>query len=166
MVCEGNWSNAEHDPATTQPLIEEAVSAGFAYALFGGVQEARYRWGDKVAMGKVNIAMSASKPPRLVMDSSVPNVNPTASIAERVDNPSLGSLPSDLDGSEGMSDLVAVTIDVKSAHTRIRVLPGEQGMLRFRHSGKTYAYRCCHFGGKFSSYWWARKRLNIASGSP
>ena len=52
VTCEGNWSNAEHDPATTQQLIEEEVSAGFAYELLGGMQEARDRWGTKLPWAK------------------------------------------------------------------------------------------------------------------
>ena len=48
------------------------------------------------------------------------------------------------------------TLDVKAAHKRVKVHPSEQGLLLFRVKGRTFFYQVCHFGGKFSAYWWSR----------
>ena len=50
----------------------------------------------------------------------------------------------------------ALCLDFKAAHKRIRVHAREQGTLLFRVAGKLYYYTVCHFGARFSSYWWQR----------
>ena len=91
-----------------------------------------------------------------MLDSTVPNVNHRARILEKVENPSLLSVKGSLQGYSNISDLVAFSLDVKAAHKRVRIHPDEQGLLLFRHAEKLYGYRVCHFGAKFSAYWWAR----------
>ena len=109
-----------------------------------------------MAIGKLNLAITDGRAPRLVLDSSVPNVNTRSAIKERVENPSLTTLRSSLAGYSTVSDLVGFSLDVKAAHKQVLVREAEQGLLMFRHNDKLYAYRSCHFGGKFSAYWWAR----------
>ena len=42
------------------------------------------------------------------------------------------------------------------AHKQIQVRPDERSLLLFAFQGKLYHYRVCHFGGRFSAYWWQR----------
>ena len=44
----------------------------------------------------------------------------------------------------------------KAAHKQIQVRPDEHGLLLFAFQGRFYHYRVCHFGGRFSAYWWQR----------
>ena len=38
----------------------------------------------------------------------------------------------------------------------MQVRPEEHGLLLFAFQGKLYHYRVCHFGGRFSAFWWQR----------
>ena len=38
----------------------------------------------------------------------------------------------------------------------VKVRPEEHGLLMFRFRGNLYHYVVCHFGGRFSAYWWQR----------
>lgn len=156
LECDGNWWQASSGPATTQLLIDNDIAQGFVYEITGGADEAHLRWPHKVAIGKLNLAVSDSKPSRLVLDSTVPNVNPRSQILERAEIPSLMPITHAMQGYTGISDLVAFSLDVKAAHKRVRTRPAELGLLLFGHLDKLYGYRACHFGAKFSAYWWAR----------
>ena len=96
------------------------------------------------------------KEPRLVLDSSACNANLLCSIPEHV------SLPSSLDvhrsflSSDQYGAWGALTLYVKPAHKRVKVRPSDQGALLFAWQGKLYHYTVCHFGAKFSAYWWQR----------
>ena len=46
--------------------------------------------------------------------------------------------------------------DFKAARKQIQVHPDKHGLLLFRFQGKLYHYRVCHFGGRFSAFWWQR----------
>ena len=51
---------------------------------------------------------------------------------------------------------IGPSFDFKAAHTQIQVAPEEHGLLLFAYQGTLYHYRVCHFGGRFSAYWWQR----------
>ena len=107
-------------------------------------------------MGKLNVVLADGKDPRLVLDSTVCNANTLCRIAEQV------ALPSSLDVRRSFlsSDLrgswTGIALDVKAAHKRIKVSPAEQGALLFERQGTLSYYTVCHFGAKFSAYWWQR----------
>ena len=86
-------------------MVQEDIDAGYVYDIPGGMQEAHNQWQSMVAIGKLNLAIGEGRPARLVMDSTVPNVNPKVQIRERVENPSLMSLKASLQGYDGVSDL-------------------------------------------------------------
>ena len=60
-------------------------------------------------------------------------------------------------GSEGGA-FVGASIDFKAAHKQVQVRPEEHGLLLFAFQEKLYHYRerVCHFGGRFSAFWWQR----------
>ena len=39
---------------------------------------------------------------------------------------------------------------------RFTLRPEQHGLLLFAFQGKLYHYRVCHFGGRFSAFWWQR----------
>ena len=54
------------------------------------------------------------------------------------------------------SSFVGASFDFKAAHKQIQVRPSEHGLLLFRVADILYHYRVCHFGARFSAYWWQR----------
>ena len=51
---------------------------------------------------------------------------------------------------------IGASIDFKAAHKQVQVRPEEHGLLLFAFQRKLYHYRVCHFGGRFSAFWWQR----------
>ena len=51
---------------------------------------------------------------------------------------------------------ISASIDFKAAHKRVKVHDTEQGLLLFAFNGTLWRYVVCHFGAKFSAYWWQR----------
>ena len=51
---------------------------------------------------------------------------------------------------------MGASFDFKAAHKQIQVHPSEHGLLLFRVADILYHYRVCHFGARFSAYWWQR----------
>ena len=51
---------------------------------------------------------------------------------------------------------VGASVDFKAARKQVQVRPEEHGLLLFAFQGKLYHYRVCHFGGRFSAFWWQR----------
>ena len=83
--------------------------------------------------------------PRLVLDSSVCNANTLCTVPERV------SLPSALD--------VQRTFQRNDAYG---ANPSRSQRMRlFRVEERLYHYTVCHFGAKFSAYWWQRVASQI-----
>ena len=96
------------------------------------------------------------KEPRLVLDSAVCNANIACRVPEKV------SLPSNLDvrrafsSDDAFGQWVALSLDFKAARKSIKVQDKEHGCLLFEAAGKLFHYVVCHFGAKFSAYWWQR----------
>ncbi len=51
---------------------------------------------------------------------------------------------------------VGLTIDVRKAHKSLRLHPAEWGLMFFAFQAALYFYKVCHFGGRWSDYWWKR----------
>ena len=154
---EANWQSAEADPGGALRLILDDVDAGFMEEIKGGLPEARQRWPAGVAVGKLGIVSVPGKADRLTGDSTISGVNPRVRHHDQVQNPSLADLTAAEDDlfSAGF-DVIGFAADVSKAHKRIRVHPDERGLLLFVVLGRYFAYNVCHFGAKFSAYWWAR----------
>ena len=107
-------------------------------------------------MGRLNVVLAEGKDSRQVVDSSICNVNLRCTLPEKVALPmasdvKLAHLPNDLVGA-----FTGASFDFKAAHKQIQMRPEEHRLLLFAHQGVLYHYRVCHFGGRFSAYWWQR----------
>ena len=153
VECEGNWASASVDPSVTRKLVEDEVRDGFVQKFHGNLHDARVKWPKGVAVGKLGVAYAEGRDPRLVLDSTIPGVNPACKIMEKTFNPQLHDLEPLCKSKE---PLCALTLDVSKAHKRVKVDPSEHGLLLFQLEGVLYHYTVCHFGGTFSAYWWAR----------
>lgn len=60
------------------------------------------------------------------------------------------------DDKDHKEPLAAFTLDVKSAHKRIKLHPKEHGDQFIQTGDRLFYYKTCHFGGAWSAWWWAR----------
>ena len=156
LHCQGNWTQAEQNPALLRQLLQKEVDNGWVVPFQGNASDAARQWPEGTAIGKLNIVSGEGKDPRLVLDSTICNANPLCKVPERV------SLPTALDvqrtflqgGRRG--NFIGMSLDFKAAHKCVKVHRKEQGCLLFRVESQLYHYTVCHFGAKFSAYWWQR----------
>ncbi len=69
-----NWQSAEKEPQTSLKLVDEEVKQGWVYKFQGSIGDAKQHF-SHVAIGRLGVAFSDSRPPRLVVDSSVCGLN-------------------------------------------------------------------------------------------
>ena len=155
-ICEGNWKPAEADPDTVAALLAEEASAGWIEKLEGGLHEAKRRWPKGIAVGKLSLVKADNRDPRLVLDSTICQVNPMCRVPEAVSMPTVQDVRRSFQPQDPRGVYVAASIDFKAAHKRVKVHPTEQGLLLFSFQGVLWRYVVCHFGAKFSAYWWQR----------
>ena len=151
-----NWTRAEENPDTITSLLEAEIAQGWVEKFEGSRSDAQQKWPQRTAIGKLNVVFAKGKDPRLVLDSTACNANTLCRIPEQV------MLPPSLDvrrsflSTDRFSSWAGVALDVKAAHKRIKVCTAEQGAFLFEWPGSLYFYKVCHFGAKFSAYWWQR----------
>ena len=156
LHCQGNWTQAERNPALLQQLVEQEVASGWVKPFPAGRNAVAQHWPAGSAIGKLNIVTAEGKEPRLVLDSTVCNANVACRVPEKV------SLPSNLDarrtfsGDDAFGRWVALSLDFKAAHKCIKVQAKEHGRLLFECAGELYHYmssvtlaqNLAHIGGK------------------
>ena len=109
-----------------------------------------------MAVGRLGVAYSDSRPPRLVVDSSVCGVNARCRIPEKTTLPTAKDVIRCYPLRGSNAELAGFSLDIKSAHKRVVVRQEEQGLLGFQIDGKLFFYRVCPFGATFSAFWWQR----------
>ena len=155
-LCWGNWKAAEEMPEVVAELLQKELDNKWVVETPYTQTEAKEAFLEGVAIGKLNVVIAEGRDPRLVLDSSICNVNGRCQLPERV------ALPTALDirlatlDADPHSAFVGAGLDFKAAHKQVKVRPEEHGLLMFRCRGKLYHYVVCHFGGRFSAYWWQR----------
>ena len=156
LHCEGNWKRAEEHPEVLQALLAKEIEGGFVAAFDGSEEDAKARWPAGTAIGKLNIVFSDERDARLVLDSSICNLNARCTLPERMALPSALDVQLSFSPHDPLAIWRALCLDFKAAHKRMRVKASEHGTLLFRVAGLLYFYKVCHFGARFSSYWWGR----------
>ncbi|CAE7210922.1 unnamed protein product [Symbiodinium sp. CCMP2592] len=154
ILCEGNWSSAEANPALLREMVAKEVELGFLEEV--PLETALERWPDRCAVGKMSIVSSEGRPDRLVVDNSICNTNALCQIDETYTLPLLGSARASFPLRGPSCNLSAATIDVKSAHKAMKVKESDRGLLGVQCDGRHYFYSVCPFGACFSALWWAR----------
>ena len=155
-VCQGNWRPAEEDPETVATLLAEEEAAGWIQQVPGGLKAAKKRWPMGIAVGKLSLVKAEGRDPRLVLDSTVCQVNPLCRIPEAVTMPTVQEVRRSFQPQDPRGAYISASIDFKAAHKRVKVHDTEQGLLLFAFNGTLWRYVVCHFGAKFSAYWWQR----------
>ena len=150
-----NWQSAEMEPDTTKRLVQEELDQGWVFEFKGTLEEAKAAY-PHIAIGKLGVAFSDTRPPRLVVDSSVCGVNNRCTIPERTTLPTAKDVVRCYPLCNSNHELAGFSLDIKSAHKRICVKESEQGLLGFTLGSKIFFYRVCPFGATFSAFWWQR----------
>ena len=161
ICCEGNWGRAEANQKVLEDLVQAELDKGFAFIVEGGLEGARKRWPGKVAVGKLGIVFKPGKDPRLTGDVTASGVKAMCRIGEAAEVPTLADERTVLARHNIPGEEVWVmAIDVKGARKTIRVRQCEHGKAMFhlwlRGKWVLIAYCVCHFGAKYSAYWWSR----------
>ena len=155
-VCQGNWRPAEEDPETVAALLADEEAAGWIQQVPGGLKAAKKRWPKGIAVGKLSLVKAEGRDPRLVLDSTICQVNPLCRIPEAVTMPTVQEVRRSFQPQDPRGAYISASIDFKAAHKRVKVHDTEQGLLLFAFNGTLWRYVVCHFGAKFSAYWWQR----------
>ena len=150
-----NWQSADVEPDTTRRLVQEELDQGWVFEFKGTLEEAKAAY-PHIAIGKLGVAFSDTRPPRLVVDSSVCGVNNRCTIPERTTLPTAKDVVRCYPLCNSNHELAGFSLDVKSAHKRVCVKEIEHGLLGFTLDSKIFFYRVCPFGATFSAFWWQR----------
>ena len=109
-----------------------------------------------LAVGRLGVAFSDSRPARLVVDSSICGLNSRCILPERTTLPSAKDVLRCYPLRQNDADLAGFSLDVKSAHKRVVIRASEQSLVTFQLNGVLHIYRVCPFGATFSAFWWSR----------
>ncbi|CAL1133725.1 unnamed protein product [Cladocopium goreaui] len=83
-----NWQTAESQPELTEELVQEEIAKGWLICFPGNLEDAKREYPLGVAVGKLSIATSDTRPPRLVVDFTVSGTNHNCDIPEHQQLPS------------------------------------------------------------------------------
>ena len=120
-----NWQSAEQNLPLTRGLVAEELSKGFIFKYPGTLAQAQQEYPMGVSVGKLGIATSDSRPPRLVVDSSICGLNGRCVIPEKSTLPSAKELIRSFPWRGSNELLSGFSLDIKSAHKLCCILRNE-----------------------------------------
>ena len=155
QVCESNWKGARDNPAELQSLLQQEIDNGWLEELT--LSQAQQRWGEHLAVGKLNVVFQHNGKSRLIMDGSISGANQSCHINERYNLPSIQDVRAAYPLRESASEVSAFSLDVKAAHKSIRIRERDRGLVGIKTEDDRYFwYKVCPFGTSFSALWWQR----------
>ena len=84
-----NWKSAEDNIEIALELVQTEIDSGWVDEFSGTIGDAQAKWPLGVWVGKLGIALSEHRPPRLVVDSGVCGLNSRCGIPEKGTQPSI-----------------------------------------------------------------------------
>ena len=151
-----NWSSAEDDPALTRALVQDEIDKGWVFEFHGSLEEAQQAYPIGISVGRLGIAHSDGRSPRLVLDNTVCGLNPRCEVPERSTLPSCKDVLRTFPLRQFQGDHLGFSLDIKAAHKRIVIKEEEQGLVGFSLENRLFFYRVTPFGAIFSAHWWSR----------
>eukprot|EP00435_Cladocopium_sp_Y103_P009098 s5486_g2.t1 len=151
-----NWKSAEDHDDITSSLLQEELRQNWIVPFDGSLQQARQQYPLGIAVGKLSVACSESRPPRLVLDPSISGANAAFFVPEKQNLPTTFEVARAFPLRNCAEPQSAFSLDVKSAHKRVVVRAAERGLLMLQYKGRLYQYQVAPFGAKFSQHWWGR----------
>ena len=82
---------------------------------------AQERWGERLAVGRVNVVSAEGRKPRLVVDNTVCGTTDACAINESYSLPMLSSVRRSFPMREFAGTASAFSIDIEAAHKTVRV---------------------------------------------
>ena len=128
-----NWQSAEDEPTVVQELIDKEIDAGWVAEFQGTIEEAQAFFPDGLAIGKLGLALSDSRPPRLVLDSTICGVNPQSQIPEKASLPTARDVIRAYPLRQTNKSMSGVSF-VKSTHKQMAVHPRYRGLLSIQRT--------------------------------
>ena len=122
-----NWQSAEDNPEDVSSLIQKEIDEQWVEEFHGSLEDAQERWPKGVAVGKLGLALSDSRPPRLVLDSTICGVNGRCVIPEHATLPSAQDVKRCYPLRNNSKPLSGFSLDIRSAHKRIAVKEPDRG---------------------------------------
>lgn len=148
--------SAHDDESITDELVQLELDKGWIEPFQGTLTEFQDHFPEGISIGKLGVATSPTRPPRLVVDSTVCGLNKNCVIPEK------GGLPAAKDAircyplRSSSCTPWGLSIDIKSAHKLVKLRPSERGLVSFSWRGKNFVYKVCPFGACFIAHWWGR----------
>ena len=162
--CERSWKSAESDLPKTKGLIQKHLDEGWLLRYPGTVEDAKREFAH-VAVGSFSVASAEGKDDRLCGDCTVSLANPIVKrkLPETTENPTHEHIRAALrrNAEAGHPKLGCFTLDIKSAHTRVRLHRNDQGLLFFALANELYRYMVNCFGACWAQFWWGRCGASI-----
>ena len=148
-----NWGGAEAEPALLAELVQKELTAGYIEEV-SSLADAQERWGDKLAVGRMNVVKAEGRKPRLVVDSSICNTNSACVVNEAYSLPSLQSVRHSFPLRGCTAQLAAFSLDIEAAHKTVRVRESDRGLLGIQMQVpgqplRFFFYKVCPFGAVF-----------------
>jgi hypothetical protein len=132
-----NWHSAESDLPTTRDLVAQELAKGWIYKYPGSLADAQVEFGDKLAIGRLGLALADNRP-RLVVDSLVCGVNNRCAIPERTTLPSAEDVMRVYPLRNTTDSMVGFSLDIKSAHKLVVIRESDRGLLGFTLDNAIY----------------------------
>ena len=112
-MCEGNWSAAEAKPSVVQAFIQKEMGVGW------GCKRLQ-KWPQATATGELNLVKAPGKDLRLVLDSTICQVNPIVnySLPEAVQLPTVSEVCASFQPSDPHSMWIGASLDFLAATNR------------------------------------------------
>ena len=70
-----NWQSAEEDIPLTRELVQQEIDKGWVFPFEGTLEDAQQQYPLGVALGKLGVAHSDGRSPRLVLDNTICGLN-------------------------------------------------------------------------------------------
>ena len=104
----------------------------------------------------LGVAVSDTRPPRLVVDYTLSGTNPNCQVNEHQQLPSAKDVVRTFPLRGGRRELGALSLDVEGGDKSRVVKSSERGLLGFSFREELYFYKVAPFGATFSAHWWGR----------
>ena len=151
-----NWKSAEDRPDLVDELVQDELDKGWIHRFDGSVEDAQAAFPLGLAIGELGLAITDSRPPRLVVDYTVCGTNSNCIVNEHQSMPSAKDVLRTFPLRNNQHELSALGLDVKAAHKRVVIKESHRGLLGFSHRNAIYFSKVAPFGAIFSAHWRGR----------
>ena len=138
-----SWKSAREDPGVISILVQEEIDNHWVDLFPGDETAAQSQFPTGISVGKLGVAYSDFRPPRLVVDLSVGGLNQQCFIPEKSSLPSAKDILRSYPMRNSSDDQLGFSIDIKAAHKRVAIRQSERGLVGFSWQNRLHFYRVC-----------------------